>query len=165
MRTAIAAVVAVVIVAVLAVVISRHSTSSAASETSFTLPVLTGTGKVSLSEFRGEPTVVTLFASWCTACQAELPDYAKVASSLRGKVHFVGVDAKETGDGVAFADMFHLSQAGFVLARDVNDEAFTAYAARGLPLTAIYNNTGKLIGRYNEALTAAQLTAYLAPLT
>jgi thiol-disulfide isomerase/thioredoxin len=127
-----------------------------AATTAFDLPALTGSGRVQLASYRGTPVVVTLFASWCTACQQELPDYAREAASLGRRVRFIGVDSQETGNGAAFADRFHLRQSGFVLARDIGQSTtgglYHAYGAHGLPLTAFYSSQGRLLGKANAAL-------------
>jgi len=133
--------------------------------TGFDLPALQGTGRVRLAAYRGRPVVVTLFASWCTACQEELPAYADAATSLRGQVQFIAVDTHETGDGAAFAAHYHLAQAGFALAKDIDQAStgglYAALAARGLPLTAFYSADGQLLFKANEALTSAELRGAL----
>jgi thiol-disulfide isomerase/thioredoxin len=135
----------------------RGSTST----TAFDLPALQGGGRVRLDSYRGQPVVVTLFASWCTACQEELPAYAATATRLRGRVRFIAVDAQETGNGAAFANRFHLAASGFALARDIDESSsgglYRAYGAHGLPLTAIYSPTGVVVWKANAALTSEEL--------
>ena len=89
--------------ALLTFVVWPRSESNAynSSAQNFVLPKLAGNGTVQLSQFRGKPVVVDLFASWCTACQDELPILSAEAKKLRGKVVFVGVDSQDTGDGLA----------------------------------------------------------------
>jgi len=132
-----------------------------ATPTAFDLPALQGSGRVRLAAYRGRPVIVTLFASWCTACEQELPTYAAAASALRGKAQFIGVDSQETGDGPAFAARFRLAQSGFALARDIGRAStggmYTALGARGLPVTAFYSSTGSLLFKVEEGLTAAEL--------
>ena len=38
--------------------------------------------RVRLADFEGTPTVVNFFASWCTACDEELPDFRETALAL-----------------------------------------------------------------------------------
>src|SRR5205807_6251162 len=66
----------------------------------FDLPALSGGARVRLVEFRGKPTVVNFFASWCTACDQELPGFSRLSLALKGRVNFVGVDSLEAGDGM-----------------------------------------------------------------
>jgi thiol-disulfide isomerase/thioredoxin len=113
--------------------------------------------------------VVTLFASWCTACTTELPAYARVAAATRGRAQFVAVDSQETGDGAAFAARFHLAENGMVLARDIGKAStgglYKAYDARGLPVTVIYGPDGTLRWKALEAVPEAVLTSQLAAVT
>ena len=37
------------------------------------LPALTGTGQVALADFWGRPTVMNVFAAWCSVCDRKLP--------------------------------------------------------------------------------------------
>ncbi len=48
-----------------------------------------------LSDLRGEPTYVFLFAGWCAPCQRELPFVRSAYASYGDRVHFVGVDVLE----------------------------------------------------------------------
>jgi thiol-disulfide isomerase/thioredoxin len=142
-----------------------HTGGGVTTPTAFDLPALQGPSRVRLVAYRGRPVVVTLFASWCTACQEELPAYASVARSLGGRVQFIAVDSQETGDGAAFANGYHLAPAGFVLAKDINQSStgglYAALAARGLPITAFYAADGRLLFKANEALTVAELRGVL----
>ena len=151
------AVAAVAIVAGLAAVAFRSSPpAGSTSPTAFDLPALSGAGRVRLAAYRGEPVVVTLYASWCTACIGELPGFARASSRLRGKVQFIAVDSQETGDGAAFARRFHLADSGLVLARDIGQSTsgglFKAYAARGLPVTVFYSASGAIDFKALEAV-------------
>ncbi len=155
--------VGVLVVAGLAIL--AFTTGSTAHEvatpTAFDLPALHGPGRVRLADLRGQPAVVTLFASWCTPCREELPRYAAVATQLRGRVRFVAVDSHETGDGWAFANGLHLPEAGFELAADPSGGLFTAYGARGLPLIAFYSPAGRLLATDNASLPAPVLDRLL----
>src|SRR3979409_2469596 len=84
----------------------------------FDLPALTGGGgRVRLGEFRGKTTVGNFFASWCTACDADLPGFPRLSGALKGKVNFVGVDSLETGDRMFMPRRHHITW--WPLAKDV----------------------------------------------
>src|SRR6516225_6494477 len=83
----------------------------------FDLPAISGPGRVRLADFRGKPTVVNFFASWCTACDSELPSFSAVSAKLKGQVNFVGVDALETGDRMFMPRRHDITW--WALARDV----------------------------------------------
>jgi thiol-disulfide isomerase/thioredoxin len=163
-------VVAVAIIVALALVAFRPGKpGGTASVTAFDLPSLTGPGRVRLVDYRGEPVVVTLFASWCTACTTELPGFARTAVATRGHVHFIAVDSQETGNGAAFASRFGLSRSGMALARDIGKSStgglYKAYGARGLPVTVIYGPDGTLRWKALEAVPEGVLEQQLGAVT
>jgi len=164
-RTAIAGACAVVVAVAVGIVAFRSpTTSAAASPTSFDLPALNGAGTVRLSSYRGEPVVVDLFASWCSACRDELPAFAAVAASTRGKVQFIGVDSLETGDGAAMAEQYRLAANGFVLARDVgpgDSDLHDALRAPGMPVTVLYDAAGRIVAKDVSSVPAATLRSQL----
>jgi thiol-disulfide isomerase/thioredoxin len=129
---------------------SDHSVPAAASTstTGWDLPSLSGSGSdVRLASFRGEPTVVNFFASWCTQCRAELRGFSSISQQLRGKVHFVGVNSLETGDGMGMAREFGIDW--WPLGRDVDGQhdsgLHDALGGQGMPMTAFYDSKGNLL--------------------
>jgi thiol-disulfide isomerase/thioredoxin len=127
----------------------------------FDLPGLAGPDRVQLVAYRGKPVVVNMFASWCDACQFELPGFARVADELRGEVTFIGVNSLETGNGLAMARQYHLDTAGFVLARDVGGAQASglhdAIGAQGMPASIFYDAEGKVLDVERAALPESDL--------
>jgi thiol-disulfide isomerase/thioredoxin len=130
----------------------------------FDLPALNGAGRIRLADFHGKPTVVNFFASWCTACDSELPTFSTVSAKLRGQVNFVGVDALETGDR-----MFMPRRHGITwwpLARDVGGANGSGLhdalcQCDSMPVTAFYDADGRLLNVDREALVGGALPAEL----
>jgi rhodanese-related sulfurtransferase/thiol-disulfide isomerase/thioredoxin len=120
-----------------------------AAKTAFDLPALSGDGHVRLADHAGRPVVVNFFASWCVYCNEELPGFVQVAKASSDRVDFIGVDTNDTGDGAAMAGRFDLAGAGFALARDVgaapSSDLWRQFGGQGLPVTAFYDATGKLV--------------------
>lgn len=113
----------------------------------FDLPAIQGDGRVRLADYEGRPVVVNFFASWCTACDAELPGFAAVAQELDGEVVFAGVNANETGDAMLMPERHGITH--WPLARDVGGRngsgLHAALGGRGMPITAFYNADGHLV--------------------
>ena len=65
-----------------------------------TLASLDGGEPLDLSTVRG-PTVINLWASWCTPCRKELPQYQAFAEKHTGKVKVLGIDFQETRPAAA----------------------------------------------------------------
>ena len=49
----------------------------------------------SLAALQGKPTVVNFFASWCTPCLLEMPDFERLHQSLGDRVNFLGLNFEE----------------------------------------------------------------------
>lgn len=157
------------VVAAIGVVVAVRGTSSAppptasTAPTAWVLPKLIGPGDVRLQDFRGRPVVVNFFASWCTACRGELPELAAVSRQLTGRVAFVGVDSLENGDGVAMARQYAVDS--WPLARDVGGTQASglhdALGGQGMPLTAVYDPSGKLVDVVFSAVSGDDLRATL----
>lgn len=131
----------------------------------FVLPALAGEGRVALADLRGTPLVVNFFASWCGACDAELPGYAAVSQQLRGQVTFVGVNSLETGDPLLMPRRHGIGW--WPLARDVGGRSGSGLhdalgPGVGLPITAFYRADGARDGVVLGVVTEDVLCTELA---
>jgi len=139
--------------------------AGSADPTAFDLPALEGEGRVRLADFAGEPVVVNFFASWCTACDFELPHFKQVSDELAGEVTFVGVNALETGDPDVMPDRHKIRT--WPLASDIGGRGGDLHAAlggRGMPLTAYYDADGELLFVDKGAIDEETLRARMAEL-
>lgn len=122
--------------------------------TGWRLPAIHGGHAVALADFRGRPTVVNFFASWCDQCERELPSFAKTSRTLAGRVNFVGVNSFESGDGPAMAQRFGIDS--WPLARDIDGSngsgLHDALGGNGMPLTAFYDAGGRLVTTVSGSL-------------
>jgi len=159
----------VVVVALVAVLAARSQSDSArkahapgvsTDPARWSLPALDGAGTVSLAQFRGHPTVVNFFASWCSACDFELPGFAAVSRELDGTVVFVGVNALETGDPNYMPRRHHITW--WPLARDVGGAHGSGLhdalgGGNSMPITALYDADGRLVDVQRGALPESAL--------
>lgn len=145
-----------VVVAVLLAVFSsgRSAAPGTTDAEAWDLPRLGGEGRVQLADFEGKPVVVNFFASWCTACDFELPGFRRVSEELKGDVAFVGVASLETGDPMTMPERHDITW--WPLARDIGGRdgsgLHAALGGRGMPITAFYDADGKLVDLVGGAL-------------
>ena len=128
----------------------------------FEIPALEGDGWVKLADFKGRPLVVNFFASWCGPCEKELPDFARAAEALEGKVAFIAVNSQELspGAGLALARRMRLEESGITLAKDVGGRAGSLLhdaLGRGMPINAFYDADGRLLDVSRGALLENRL--------
>ncbi len=122
----------------------QPATSAAGGET---LPALAfdclGGGRLDLGRAPGTPTVVNLWASWCTPCREELPVLQEFADVAAGRVQVVGVISK---DGVPQADSF-AADAGvtFPGAFDGEGRLMAELGLPGLPATYFLDADGAVV--------------------
>lgn len=110
------------------------------------LPCLGEGPSVRLSDLRGVPTVLNVWAAWCTNCDREMPLFAEAAARADEDVRFFGVHYKATRDqglqseddfGVPFASV-HDEDGDLVV------EELGAYAP---PQTFFVTADGRMAGR------------------
>lgn len=159
----------VIIVGVVALAV-RSSTgggSGKTSSTAFDLPRLNGKGRVRLADYAGRATVVNFFASWCTACNDELPGFKAAADSFQGRVNFIFVNSNETGDWRGMAEGTGIIDQ--TLAEDVGGSQRNGLyeslgGTGGMPITAFYDAKGKVITVSYGALLGGALPRQLQQL-
>lgn len=148
-------------VVVAAVVLSDDSPSGDVTASSFDLPALGAEEgeRVQLADYAGTPVVVNFFASWCTNCDAELPDFDEAADEYAGEVEFVFVNANESADWRPMAERNGLLDN--TLAEDVGADNNDLYrevgGTIGMPITAFYDAEGNLVHTELQAMTFERL--------
>jgi thiol-disulfide isomerase/thioredoxin len=96
-----------------------------------------------LRALRGHPVVVNLWASWCDPCRYELPFLQRAAIDRGDQVAFLGVNVTdERGRAKQFASQYPMPYPSF---EDLRGNLAGRYRARGLPATAFYDASGKLV--------------------
>lgn len=135
----------------------------------FTLPPIEGlladgapvAGFGSADLAQDEPTVVNVFASWCTECQVEHP--LLMALSKEPGVRLFGIDYK---DDAASARRF-LGRHGNPYARvgaDASGRTAIDFGVYGVPETYVVTGDGKIAHRHVGPLTEATIKDKILPL-
>ena len=121
------------------------------------LPCLGGGPSVNLADLRGTPTVLNVWAAWCTNCDREMPLFAHAMAKAGDRVRFFGVHYK------AAEKYAERSAADFgVPFPSVHDEDGDKSAielrAKAPPQTLFVTAEGRVAGReVGEIKTQAQL--------
>jgi thiol-disulfide isomerase/thioredoxin len=114
-------------------------------------PALSGTAltgeSVDLQTFRGKPTVVVFWASWCGPCRKEAPEVVKVAQTYGDKVHILGVNAGE--DLTTARSAARAWGMSWPVVSDGDGTLRKRYQVRGIPLVLILDGDGRVRHRNN----------------
>ena len=102
-----------------------------------------GGGSLDLARAPGVPTVVNLWASWCTPCREELPLMQQLADDAGDQLRVIGVISK---DGEPQAESF-AADAGttFPSAFDGEGDLMAELGLNGLPFTMFLAADGTLV--------------------
>ncbi|MHB8659576.1 MAG: TlpA family protein disulfide reductase [Solirubrobacteraceae bacterium] len=101
-----------------------------------------GAFKARLSELRGTPVVVNVWASWCGPCRAEFPLFQVLSTRLARRIAFVGVDTLDAGaDARAFLVKFPVAYPSY--ADSSGDIARMLAPTQAVPLTAFIDRAGR----------------------
>jgi cytochrome c biogenesis protein CcmG, thiol:disulfide interchange protein DsbE len=134
----------------------QHAPPVGSPAPAFTLPLLDGSGSVSLASLRGHPVVLNFWASWCESCKAEARVLEQNWLRYRSRgVAFVGVDDQDLGSqGRAFVRAHSLT---FPMLDDGPDGGSVtgSYGVSQLPETYIVGANGKIVAHFAGPITGA----------
>lgn len=110
----------------------------------------------SIADFRGKPVVVNFFASWCTPCRLEMPDFERVHNQLGDKVHFVGLNLQE--DVNRANNVINDTKITYNVGLDRDGLVYRGYNGFTMPMTVFLDSKGAVARVHSGALDASALT-------
>ena len=117
--------------------------------------MLDSSGKeVKLSDFRGQPTVVNFWATWCGYCVKEMPAFEEVYQQMGNDVHFLMVNVTDGVQEKMDTASAFIDDAGFTFPvyYDTQHSATMAYGAYSLPMTFFFDAEGYAIAQATGAI-------------
>ncbi len=165
-----AGVMAVVLAVIAFAVVSSRPETGETEATAWDLPALDsdlddGTnGRFTLASYEGTPLVANFFASWCAACEGELPAFRAASEEFEGELEIVFVNSNETGNWRPMAERTGITDQP--LLRDINGAGGNGLyrslgGSGGMPLTVFYDAQGRVLQVDRGALTTETLAARL----
>jgi len=115
-----------------------------------------------LTQLRGKPVVINIWASWCGPCIVEAPGLARVAHDYQGRVQFLGVDVlDQRSPAQAFIRKYDWTYPSvFVPNGAIRDDL----GFLGQPVTIVFDSTGKRTFAVSGAVDESQLRKELKAL-
>lgn len=128
----------------------------------FSLQNLNGTA-VSLSDFKGSPVIMNLWATWCAPCRIEMPSLQEA----HDKYHPNGLTilALNQGESAAVASSFFHDEMNlsFTALLDENSDVAADYGGLNvLPTTYFIDQEGIITAIHRGPMTLGQIEGYLA---
>ncbi len=128
----------------------------------FELPDFAGR-TVHLSDYRGHPVLVNLWAAWCPPCRAEMPDLVRFYQEHQAEgLVMLAVDSADTREK---AEAFMQSQPmPFTVLWDPKGQVMDTFGVLGLPSTFFIDKSGKVRFAWTGQMTPSILNSRIAPL-
>jgi len=112
----------------------------------FTLKTLDG-NRISLSDFRGKPVIITFWATWCDSCRENIPLMEKFSMGKRDQIAFllIAIDGERKRTVQEIVDENKINLPVLLL---LKEKVMDHYAVRGwVPLSFLVNQEGILLGK------------------
>lgn len=99
---------------------------------------------VSLSDLKGKPVYIDIWATWCPPCRAELPYLKKLEEKYGESIHFVSISCDM--DKAKWESMVKEQKLGGIQLHFGNDQGLMqAYAVTGIPRFILLDAEGKVL--------------------
>ncbi|WP_293931222.1 TlpA disulfide reductase family protein [Iodobacter sp.] len=120
----------------------------------------------SFSQWKGKAIIMNYWATWCSPCREEIPEFIALQKKYAGKVQFVGIAIDDVKDVSAFSKQYGINYP--ILIGDANAMELMRKEGNqlgGLPFTAIYNAKGERIAIELGRIKKEKLEGYLKELS
>ncbi len=106
------------------------------------------------------PVVINFWASWCGPCVEEEPHLVALSKEYAGRVHFVGVDIKDTrANAQAFVEQFEVPYPSWFDESASLAGAFGGIGPSALPTTIVLDSDHRIAAHLSGAVDRDRLSA------
>ena len=120
-----------------------------------TLEGFAGGPPVKLTDYRGKPTVIYFWATWCKPCVKEMPEFVKAEERFGDEVQLLGIDVEDSPlNAEPFVEKLGID---YPLAIDPHSEFRYEVGVVPMPATLLVDEDGIVRYRYTGPLDAPKL--------
>ncbi len=112
--------------------------------------------KVKLSDYYGKPIVLNFWASWCSPCKNEFPEFQSIYDEQGEEIQFMMVNITDGASETLETATDFLDENGYTLPAffDTEMEGAQSYQVASIPTTFFIDKDGYVIAYYTGSLTA-----------
>lgn len=111
----------------------------------------------SVADYAGTPLVVNFFASWCTPCVVEMPDFEQVHQQLGDDVAFLGINMQDSV--TKGEELVEETGVTYDIGRDPDGSLLAEFGGVAMPTTVLVDAEGTIVRIISGATTARELRA------
>jgi peroxiredoxin len=113
-----------------------------------------------LESLRGKVVLVNFWATWCPPCRKEIPDLEALYKRFKGQgLVVLGISNEPAGKVLPFA---HQEKITYPVLLDPGNKVNKLYSVVGIPMSFVYDRSGKLVAESMDMRTRQQFLAMLA---
>lgn len=122
---------------------------------------------LTLSSLRGTPVIVNFWASWCSPCKGEMPDFEEAYKKYGEDIQFLIINMTDGDRETVESAKAYIDSAGytFPVYYDTQLEAAYAYGVYSIPATYFINAEGYCIAYANSMLDLETLERGIGMIT
>ena len=123
--------------------------------------------EVKLSDMKGKPVILNFWASWCSPCKMEMPDFDEVYAQHGEDIHFMMVNLTDGSRETVEKASAYIEEQGysFPVYYDTTQEAAYTYAVSAIPTTYFIDAEGHFVAYGQGALSMEHLLTGLGMIT
>lgn len=113
-----------------------------------------------MKDLRGKVVLVNFWATWCPPCRKEMPDLDSLYSRFKGKGFVVLAISDE--DAATVRPFIAQHQYAYPILLDPGDSVHHEFQVEGIPMSFVFNRSGKLVAESMDMRTRNQFLGMLA---